>query len=118
MKTYTYDEVHAELMEDPAFREAWEQEAFARAVSLAVVRYRIEHDLTQGQLAEHLGTSLDRVAMLEEGEETPSLDTLVLLSERMGLKFAITIDPPETSTAPVRHPPTMHARIAGAVAAA
>jgi transcriptional regulator with XRE-family HTH domain len=117
VKTYTYDEIHAELMADPTFREAWEQEAFARAVSIEVLRYRIEREMTQEQLAAHLGTSLD-VAELEDGEETPDLETLVLLSEHLGLKFAITIDPPESTTARAAQPSSVRARIAGAVVAA
>jgi transcriptional regulator with XRE-family HTH domain len=118
MKTHTYDEVYAALMADPAFREVWVQEAFAWAVSIEILRYRIAHDLTQEQFAAHLGTSLEVVAELEDGEETPILETLLLLSERLGLKFAITVDPPESSTPRDTRPAIERARIAGAVAAA
>ena len=41
------DELIAEqLRTDPEFRAEWERTALARAVAVAIVRYRAEHDLS------------------------------------------------------------------------
>ena len=58
----TDDELITEqLRTDPEFRAEWERTALARAVSVAIVRYRADHDLSQRELAERLGMSFDTV---------------------------------------------------------
>ena len=91
------DHLEQQLRDDPAFRELWERTAFAREVSLAVLRYRTAHDLTIEQLAERLGVDAEVVAVLEDGEEDPEIDVLRLLSEHLGLRFTIDIHPGEAS---------------------
>jgi hypothetical protein len=51
----TTDELIAEqLRTDPEFRAEWERTALARAVAVAIVRYRGEHDLSQRELGQRL----------------------------------------------------------------
>lgn len=74
----TDDEVIAEdLARDPAFRVVWERTALGRAVAIALVRYRAEHDLSQWDLAKRLAMKQPQVARLELGEVNPSLVTLL-----------------------------------------
>jgi len=90
----TNAEVIAEdLANDPAFRAEWERTALARAVAIAIVRYRAEHDLSQRQLAEAVGMSQPQVARLELGEYNPRMETLLRLSSRLGLEFTIDVRP-------------------------
>lgn len=89
----TAQEVLAEHVEDPAFREEWERSALARAVATRVVAYRAEHGLSQTQLARKLGVSQPLVARLEMGEHEPTLATLSRLSRHLGLEFHIDITP-------------------------
>lgn len=90
----TNAEVIAEdLANDPAFRAEWERTALARAVAIAIVRYRGEHDLSQRRLAELVGMSQPQIARLELGEYNPRMETLVRLSSRLGLEFKIDIRP-------------------------
>jgi transcriptional regulator with XRE-family HTH domain len=90
----TNAEVIAEdLANDPAFRAEWERTTLARAVAIAIVRYRGEHDLSQRRLAELVGMSQPQVARLELGEYNPRMETLMRLSSRLGLEFKIDVRP-------------------------
>ncbi|MBO5948390.1 helix-turn-helix transcriptional regulator, partial [bacterium] len=45
---------------------------------------------TQQQLAEKIGKKREYIAMLEKGETDMQLSTFILISEAVGLKFALT----------------------------
>lgn len=97
----TDDELIAEqLHTDPDFRAEWERTALARAVAMAIVRYRSEHDLSQRELAGRLDMKQPQVARLELGEVNPSMDTLMRVSARLGIEFTIDIRP---AGAPIRN---------------
>ena len=88
------DELIAEqLRTDPEFRAEWERTALARAVAVAVVRHRSEHDLSQRELAERLGMKQPQVARLELGEVNPSMETLMRASAQLGIEFTIDVRP-------------------------
>ncbi len=90
----TNDELIAEqLRTDPEFRAEWERTALARAVAVAIVRYRTEHDLSQRELAQRLCMKQPQVARLELGEVNPSMDTLMRVSSRLGIEFTIDVRP-------------------------
>jgi len=67
----------------------------AREVASRVVRYRVEHGLSQAELAAKLGVSQPYVARLESGDQPPTLATLVRLAQRPGLEFHIDVTPTE-----------------------
>jgi len=90
----TNDELIAdELPTDPEFRAVWERTALARAVAVAIVRYRAENDLSQRELADRLGMKQPQVARLEIGEVNPGMDTLMRISSRLGIEFTIDVRP-------------------------
>jgi transcriptional regulator with XRE-family HTH domain len=97
----TNDELIAEqLGTDPEFRAEWERTALARAVAVAIVRYRTDNDLSQRELAQRLGMKQPQVARLELGEVNPSIDTLMRISSQLGIEFTIDVRP---AGAAVRH---------------
>ncbi len=49
------DEVKAEALRNPAVRAEWDRTAVARAVASRVVRYRVEHGLSQAGLVPSSG---------------------------------------------------------------
>lgn len=61
---------------DPAHAAEARSSALAGAISVAVVRYRVEHELTQTNLGKLLGWKQPQVARLERGDVTPSWETL------------------------------------------
>ncbi len=88
------DVIHEEeLQRDPEYRRIWEETALARLASERVLAYRLEHGLTQTQLAKQLGLRQPHVSRLEMGEHTPSLDTLRLLAAKLGISFHLDIVP-------------------------
>ena len=90
----TNEELIAEqLRTDPEFRAEWERTALARAVAVAIVRYRAENDLSQRELAERLGMKQPQVARLELGDVNPSMDTLMRISSQLGIEFTIDVRP-------------------------
>jgi transcriptional regulator with XRE-family HTH domain len=94
----TNDElVEEQLRTDPEFRAEWERTALARAVALAIVRYRAEHGLSQRDLAHRLGMKQPQVARLELGEVNPSMETLMRASARLGIEFTIDVRPAGTT---------------------
>lgn len=81
------------LRRDPDFRAYWARTALARAVAHAVLGYRVEHTLSQAELAEQLGMRQSAVARLEAGEHTPTLETLLRLASRLDLEFVVHVVP-------------------------
>lgn len=65
---------------DPAYAAEMDRLALADAVSVAVVRYRTSHKLTQTEFAARLGWKQPHVARLESGDVTPSMDSLQRLA--------------------------------------
>jgi hypothetical protein len=57
MTMVSFDDLLNEQLNDPDFRDYWERTALARAVANQVIKYRIEHDLSQSALARRLGVS-------------------------------------------------------------
>ena len=93
----TNDELITEqLRTDPEFRAEWERTALARAVAVAIVRYRADHDLSQRELAERLGMKQPQVARLELGEVNPTMETLMRASAQLGIEFTIDVRPAGT----------------------
>lgn len=102
--TITFEELlDRHRRSDPAFAAEWERTAFARDVSLAVLRYRTARGLTLETLAERLGVHPEVVGVLEDGEDDPDIGTLRLLTERLGLRFAIDIHPGPDSRVEMTH---------------
>lgn len=89
----TYEDVLTEHLADPEFRAEYERTALARAVAIAVTRYRSEHGLSQRGLARQLGMQQPAIARLESGDVTPSIDTLLRLARELGLEFHVDITP-------------------------
>ncbi|MGH3086576.1 MAG: helix-turn-helix domain-containing protein [Rubrobacteraceae bacterium] len=79
-----------EMMENDAeFRRLWEESRPRRELGLRVLRRRIELGLSQKALAEKIGTSQNRIYLIETGEANPTLDTLERLASALGVSFEI-----------------------------
>jgi transcriptional regulator with XRE-family HTH domain len=96
MKTNT-DLIAEQIRIDPKFRAEWERTALARAVALAIIRYRADHDLSQRELSERLLMKQPQVARLELGEVNPSMETLMRVSAQLGIEFTIDVRPAGTA---------------------
>ena len=91
----TRDLQEERFRKDSPARERWERTALARAVAIAVIRYRTDHGLSQMVLAKQLGMSQPHVARLELGEHNPSVDMLQRLAQGLGQCFVVAVAPAE-----------------------
>jgi DNA-binding XRE family transcriptional regulator len=87
----TAGQIAAEELADPEIRRERERTAFAHAVAMRVIGYRIDHELSQTELARRLGMHQSAIARLEAGDHEPSLATLARLASGLGLEFHIDI---------------------------
>lgn len=87
----TTKELHTGVLDDSEYREEWERTHLAHEVALRVISYRVEHQLTQTELARMLGMRQPHIARLEAGEHEPSLAMLSRLARVLGLEFHIDI---------------------------
>lgn len=85
----TGEQVLQEALTDPAFRIEWERTSLARTVAIQLVKYRVDHDLTQTGLAKLLGMQQPAIARLESGDHNPTTPTLLRLADVLGLQFHV-----------------------------
>lgn len=88
-----HEEVLAEDLRDPEFREEWERTAVARWLAVEVAHYRAKHGLSQRELAEQLDVHQSDVARMEVGEHNPSVERLVRVASGLDLELMIDIRP-------------------------
>src|SRR6266581_4921524 len=87
----TAEELHTVDLTDPEYRAEWERTRLTHEVALRVIGYRVEHKLTQTELARMLGMRQPHIARLEAGEHEPSLATLSRLARVLDMEFHIDI---------------------------
>jgi DNA-binding XRE family transcriptional regulator len=81
----------AEMAADPEFAAEWNRLELARTVAIALIVYRHKHQLSQGELAEHMAVRPARVAELESGETNPKIETLAKIVAPRGLSSRSTL---------------------------
>lgn len=64
---------------------------FANAVAIKIIKYRVEHKLTQTALARKLDMQQPAIARLEAGDIEPTLHTLSRLARGLGIEFRIVV---------------------------
>jgi len=90
----THEEYQRELFErHPEMQVQWDAEVLARAFSLAVLKYRCDHGLSQTALGREIGMPQSQIARIELGEHTPSFATLLRVCDALGLELALSIRP-------------------------
>ena len=80
------------LPDGPPIRTAV-QSGLTAAVAAAVIRYRAERGLSQTALARLLGWRQPVVARLEAAEHNPTMDTLLTLARKLGLRVQVDVGP-------------------------
>jgi ribosome-binding protein aMBF1 (putative translation factor) len=94
MKTVKARDLHAkEMVEDPAYREAYEslEEEFALVTALIQARSRAQ--LSQAEVASRMGTTESAISRLESGRGKPSTRTLERYAQATGHRLHISLEP-------------------------
>lgn len=86
-------ELVAEDARDPEVAAELARTAVANQLAILVIRYRVDHGLTQTALARQLGMKQPQVARLEAGDHEPSVATLARLANRLGITFRLDLAP-------------------------
>jgi len=81
----------SEQLKDPEFVAA----ARELEPGYQIARLRIQHGLTQAQLAEMIGTRQPSIARLENGHSIPSLSFLQRIAEALDARIELWIIPQE-----------------------
>ena len=87
------EEVHAEWMKDPAFRAEYDALEDEFAMMSALIKARTAAGLTQGEIAERMGSTQPAVARLEGQAHRASLQTLKSYAEATGHRVVIRLEP-------------------------
>ncbi len=74
---------------DPAYHAQREARTAYREIAWILIKYRMDHGLTQQQLAERVGTSYSQISRIESGRQKTSLDTLLRIARALDLKVVI-----------------------------
>jgi DNA-binding XRE family transcriptional regulator len=80
-----YQTARRRRQRNPEYAEAAAARAPFEQLARLVIRYRIENDLTQEQLAAAMETSPSAISRLESGNHQPNLETLRTFGRTSGL---------------------------------
>jgi DNA-binding XRE family transcriptional regulator len=74
---------------DPANDAQRAARAPYREIAWMLIKYRIDHGLTQQQLAERVGASYSQISRIESGRQKTNMDTLWRIARALDLKVVI-----------------------------
>lgn len=77
------------LLRDPAFRKALKESELEYQVARAIIRVRIEQNLTQSQLARKLKTRQSVISRVENAKTVPSLSFLKRLAKALNVSLSV-----------------------------
>lgn len=83
---------------DGEFHAAWEARRLQRELGERVLEGRLALGISQRELARRIGTSQNRIYLIETGEANPTLTTLERLAEVLGAELRVELDQSAAST--------------------
>lgn len=83
-----HEEVKKRLLANPKIREAYENPPLPLVVARRVIERRKELGMTQGELADAIGTSQAQVWRIESGQFNPTAKTLTRLERALDISFS------------------------------
>jgi ribosome-binding protein aMBF1 (putative translation factor) len=92
-KTTPASALLAQWREEPDYREAYGSLEDEFSLATAMIAARAHAGLTQGELAERMGTAQSTIARLEGGKGKPSTATLEKLARATGTRLRISFEP-------------------------
>ncbi|MCC3145121.1 helix-turn-helix domain-containing protein [Halanaerobium sp. Z-7514] len=78
-----------ELFESKEVKEEYEKLNVMYEIKKQIIRYRIENDLTQKELADRIGTKQSAISRLENDDYNPSVEFLDKVAHALGKKLEI-----------------------------
>ncbi len=87
---------------DPDYAAEAARLAPYEAIARLVIKYRLENNLTQKQLAEMIGTSHSAISRLESGQAVITLKTMKRVAEALGGRLVVGFELESDEKRPVR----------------
>ncbi len=84
-----WDSARTELVKDADVAYELEKNEAEYQLVRELISSRINRNITQGQLAEMIGTKQTNISRLESGRYNPSMKMLRKIAEAMGMKLEI-----------------------------
>jgi ribosome-binding protein aMBF1 (putative translation factor) len=78
------------------YREQSQARAGSREVAWLLIRYRMDHGLSQQELADRAGSSLALVKRIESGRNAINVEALRRIAHALGLKLVLGFEHPPT----------------------
>ena len=89
----TLKDIKRELLADPAARAEYEGMTAEFSMARELIAARSRAGLTQGDVAQRMGTTQSVIARLEGGGRIPSLRTVQRYAEALGARAVVRIEP-------------------------
>ena len=86
-----WEECKAKLLEDPEFREVYEQGEFEYQVKCAIIDARINQNMTTKELAEKAGVKHASITKFQTGSYVPTYEFLYKIVRALGKEVKISI---------------------------
>ncbi len=82
-----------ELLADPDVQKAYDGQAAEFSIVRELIAARMRAGLTQGQIAQRMGTTQSVIARLEGGKRTPSMNTVARYAQATGCRAVFKLEP-------------------------
>jgi ribosome-binding protein aMBF1 (putative translation factor) len=89
--------VKAEVLGNPAVREAYDAQAPEFELARELIAARTQAGLTQGDVAARMGTTQSVVARIESGRGSPSMRTVQRFAHAVGARAVVRMEPLTTA---------------------
>lgn len=84
-----HNEVKKNLMQNPDVKKEYNDLDVMYEIKKQIIRYRIENNLSQKELAEKIGTKQSAISRLENDNYNPSIEFLDKVANALGKKLEI-----------------------------
>jgi len=89
MEFIDHKDLKSELFESEEVKEEYEKLNVMYEIKKQIIRYRIENNLTQKELADRIGTKQSAISRLENDDYNPSVEFLDKVAHALGKKLEI-----------------------------
>jgi len=89
MELIDHKDLKEELFESEDVKEEYDKLNVIYEIKKQIIRYRIENDLTQKELADKIGTKQSAISRLENDDYNPSVEFLDKVAKALDKKLEI-----------------------------
>ena len=86
-----YIRFRGQILKDKKIKRAYEELAPEFEIITLLIKRRLERGLSQGELAEQIGTKQSSISRFESGTYNPTIDFLQKVAEGLGSRLKISI---------------------------